>query len=184
MIRCSKEGLLFKLKRNGSGGTLSELIRNYLNGRYQRVDLNDRSSSWKEIIIAGVPQGSLLGPLFFLIYINELCDDLSCHDKLSAHDTSIYTLVFNENISAQNSGLRKIQEWAFLWKMQFTPDPSKQVLQVTFCPKKVKPNHSPIYFNGREVVAKTEQKHLGFILDKQLNFNAHLKKLLEKPKGA
>ena len=112
------ESLLFKLKRNGIGRTLLELIRNYLNDRYQRVVLNGKSSSWKEIT-AGVPQGSVLGPLFFLIYINDLCDDLSCEVKLFADDTSLFTMVFNENISAQNlnSDLRKIQEWAFQWKM-------------------------------------------------------------------
>ena len=106
-----------------------ELIRDYLNGRYQRVVLNGKSSSWKEIT-AGVPQGSVLGPLFFLIYINDLCDDLSCDVKLFADDTSLFTMVFNENISAQNlnSDLRKIQEWAFQWKMQFNPDPLKQAV--------------------------------------------------------
>ena len=50
-------------------------------------------------------------------------------------------------------------------------------LQLSF-----KLNHPPIYFNGKEVVTKTEQKHLGFILDKQLNFNAHLKKVIGKTK--
>ena len=120
------EGLLFKLKCNGIGRTLLELIRDYVNGRYQRVVLNGKSSSWKEIT-AGVPQGSVLSPLFFLIYINDLCDDLSCDVKLFADDTSLFTMVFNENISAQNlnSDLRKIQEWAFQWKMQFNPDPLK-----------------------------------------------------------
>ena len=52
--------------------------------------------------MTGVPQGSVLGPLFFLIYINNLCDDLSCDVKLFADDSSLYTIVFNENISAQN----------------------------------------------------------------------------------
>ena len=46
----------------------------------------------------------------------------------------------------------------------------------------MKPNHPPIYFNGKEVVVKTEQEHLGFILDKQLNFNAHVKELIGKAK--
>ena len=140
------EGLPLKLKRNGIGGTFLELIRNYLNGRCQRVILNCRSSSWKEIT-AEVPQGSVLGSLFILIYINDLCDDLSCDVKLFADDTSLFTLVFNENISAQNlnSDLRKIQELAFLWKMQFNPDPLKQAVQVIFSAKKVKPNHPLIY---------------------------------------
>ena len=66
--------------------------------------------------------------------------------------------------------------------MQFNPAPLKQAVQVIFSVKKVTPNHSPIYFNGKEVVTKTEQKHLGFILDKQLNFNAHLKEVIGKAK--
>ena len=63
--------------------------------------------------------------------------------------------------------------------MQFNPDPLKQAVQVIFSVKKVKPNHPPIYFNGKEVVteSKTEQKHLGFVPDKQLNFIAHLRPL-------
>ena len=111
-----------------------------------------------------------------------MCDDLSCDVKLFADDTSLFTMVFNENISAQNlnSNLRKIQEWAFLWKMQFSPHPLKQAVQVIFSVKKVKPNHPAIHFNGKEVVAKTKQKHLGFIMDKQLNFNAHLKEVIGK----
>ena len=105
----------------------------YLNGQYQRVNLNGKSSSCKEIT-AGVSQGSVLGPLLFLIYINYLCDDLSCDVKPFADDTSLFTMVFNENISAQNlnSDLRKIQEWVFLWKMQFNPDPLKYAVQVIF----------------------------------------------------
>ena len=64
--------------------------------------------------------------------------------------------------------------------MQFNPDPLKQVVQVIFSVKKVKPNHPPIYLNRKEVVAKTEQKYLGFIRDTQLNFNAHLKEVIGK----
>ena len=66
--------------------------------------------------------------------------------------------------------------------MQFNPDPLKQAVQVIFAVKKVKPNHPPIYFNGKEVVTKTEQQPLGFIMDKQLNFNAHLKDVTGKAK--
>ena len=136
--------------------------------------LTGKSSSWKEIT-AGVPQGSVLDPLFFLIYISDLCDDLSCDVKLFADDTSLFTMGLNENISTQNlnSDLRNIQEWAFQRKMQFNPDPLTQAVQLIFSVKKVKPNHPPIYFNGKEVVTKIEQKHLGFILDKQLNFNSY-----------
>ena len=58
------EGLLFKLKCNGIGGTLLELIKNYLSGRYQRIILNGRNSSWKEIT-AGIPQGCSVPSFFY-----------------------------------------------------------------------------------------------------------------------
>ena len=67
--------------------------------RKQRVVLNGKCSEWSEII-AGVPQGSVLGPLFFLIYINDLVDCLSSDAKLYADDTSLFTIVYDENIAA------------------------------------------------------------------------------------
>ena len=66
--RVSNDGLLFKFKQNGINGNLFQLIKRFLSGRFQRVLLNGQTSDW-ETIQAGVPQGSILGPLFVLIYI-------------------------------------------------------------------------------------------------------------------
>ena len=84
------EGLIFKLKTYGVSGPLLALIKSYLMNRKQRVVLNGKCSEWSEIT-AGVPQGSVLGPLFFLIYINDLVDGLSSDAKRFADDTSLFT---------------------------------------------------------------------------------------------
>ena len=86
------DGLLFKLKQNGVSGNLLGLIKSFLSDRVQRVTLNGKTSDW-ECIRAGVPQGSILEPLFFLIYINDLATDLKSNVKLFANDTSFFSVV-------------------------------------------------------------------------------------------
>ena len=75
--------------------------------------LNDQASSWADVK-AGVPQGSILGPLFFLIYINDLSENLKSTVKLFAEETSIFHIVKDPNTSAEilNHDLTRISEWA------------------------------------------------------------------------
>ena len=80
------EGLLFKLKQNSISGNLLNVITDFLYQRKQRVALNGQHSSWTNVQ-AGVPKGSILGPLFFLIHMNDLFDGLTSNPKLFADDT-------------------------------------------------------------------------------------------------
>ena len=80
------KGLIFKLKHIGISGNLLSFLKSFLNNRFQRVVLNGQSSNWSSVL-AGVPQGSILGPLFFLIYINDLLEGLQSLVKLFADDT-------------------------------------------------------------------------------------------------
>ena len=80
------DGLIFKLRQNGISGDIINILQNFLCNRKQRVVLNGQCSSWADID-AGVPQGSILGPLLFLIYINDLSDGLKSECKLFADDT-------------------------------------------------------------------------------------------------
>ena len=106
------EGLLLKLKSNGISGHLLNLFSDFLDERYQRTVLNGKSSNWKRIT-AGVPQGSLLRPFLFLIYINDLADNIMSDVKLFADDTSMFIVVSETDISTevlnQDLGLCKIR---------------------------------------------------------------------------
>ena len=83
------EGLIYKMKCIGITGMPLKLLQNFLQNRHQQVLLNGQCSSWAPVF-AGVPQGSVLGPLFFLIYINDLTKAISSTNKLFADDTSIF----------------------------------------------------------------------------------------------
>ena len=89
--------------------------------------------SWTNVL-AGVPQGSILGPLFFLIYINDLSDDLSSNPKLFVDDTSLFSVVHDKNISAKelNNDLQKISNWVYQWKTSFKSDTLKQAQELFF----------------------------------------------------
>ena len=174
-------GLIFKIKSFGISGDLLELIKNFLSNRFQRVVLNGQTSEWGKIN-AGVPQGSILGLLFFLIYINDLTDGTSSIVKRFADGTSLFSVVQNKNNSASqlNNDLNKVSDWAYTWKMSFNPDPSKQAQEVIFSRKYTKEDHPPIYFNDIPVTETTVQKYIGMCLDEKLSYNTHIKEKLSK----
>ena len=98
------------------------LFKDFLKQRKQRVLLNGQNYFLKGIT-SGVSQGSILETLLFLIYINDLSNDLSSSCKLFADDVSLFSVVDN----VTNRDVSKISEWAFKWKMSFNPDPNKPV---------------------------------------------------------
>ena len=175
------EGLLYKLKTMDISGELYNLLESYLSGRFQRVLLNGQSSSWKPVL-AGVPQGSILGPLLFLVYINDLPNGLKSNAKLFADDTSLFTIVKDRSVSANilNNDLQLISLWAYKWKMLFNPDPKKPAQEVLFSRKKQIQNHPTISLNNVQVERTTYQKDLGVILDEKLNFKEHVDSTISK----
>ena len=95
------DGLIYKLKQNGVAGDLLDTLTNFLKERKQRVVLNGQYSTWSNVE-AGVPQGLILGPLLFLVYINDLPENLVSNPKLFADDTSLFSVIRNKHLSAQN----------------------------------------------------------------------------------
>ena len=94
-------------------------------------------------IESGVPQGSVLDPLLFLIYINDLERNIKSNIKFFADDTMLFSIVKDPLISAVdlNHDLSIISQWAHQWKMEFNPDPTKQATEVLFSCKKL--NQTP-----------------------------------------
>ena len=177
------DGLCFKLKQNGIGGNLLNMLKDFLSNRKQRVVLNGVESDW-ENIYAGVPQGSVLGPLLFLIYINDLTENISANMKLFADDSSLFIKVRNIE-EAQNilmTDLEKITQWANQWKMQFNPDITKQAIEIVFSSKYNKPNHPLLTFNGIPVARSDSTEHLGMHLDEKLSFKKHISEAIIKAK--
>ena len=93
------DGFIFKLEQNGISGNLLRLLQDYLNDRKQRVVINGSYSDYSNIE-SGVPQGSFLGHLLFLIYINDLERNIKSNIKFFADDTMLFSIVKNPEISA------------------------------------------------------------------------------------
>ena len=112
---------------------LTKPFARFFKGKKQRVVLNGQVSTWKNIN-TGVPQGSIFGPLLFLIYINDLTESLSTNEKLFADDISWFFAVYDTQVSANdlNKDFELTNNWTFQCKMNFNPDPAKQAQEVIF----------------------------------------------------
>ena len=130
----------------------------------------------------GVPQGSVLGSLLFLVYINDLTDNISSEMCLFADDASLFTCV--KGVTQTHDKLEKdlltVTQWAYQWKMVFNPDIIKQATEVIFSCKNKKPVHPDLSFNGVLVVRESFTKQLGVFLDSRLNFSKHIKEQVMK----
>ena len=97
-----------------------------MGNRKERVAINGSFSEYSNIE-SGMPQGSVLGPLLFLIYINDLEVNMKSNVKFFGDDTMLFSLVEDPKVSADelNHDLDLINKWGYQWKMAFNPDPSK-----------------------------------------------------------
>ena len=97
-----------------------------------------------------MPQGSILGPLFFLVYINDIAVGLKCNVKLFADDASLFTVAEDSYTAASdmNHDLDLTSKWAHAWRMSFNPDPQKQAVELMFSRKKTEIDHPMILFNN------------------------------------
>ena len=111
--------LLVKIERYGIKGKILRWIREFLNNRKQRVMVNVEHSDWRNIT-SGIQQGSVLGPILFLICINDLPKVVKCLIKLLADDAKLYQIIKSNQYSDDlQIDVGKSKEWAIIWKMLF-----------------------------------------------------------------
>ena len=179
------QGLLFKLETHGVSGKLYSIISSFLSNRLQRVTIEGVESQWQPVV-AGVPQGSILGPLLFLVYINDLLVGIESNAKIFADDTSLFKISSDNSTSSKtlNDDLSKITQWAHQWKMIFNPDLTKQAVEVVFSSKNNPTKFDDLSFHGIPVKKVDDTKHLGLLLHQKLSFDPHLdKKIKEARQG-
>ena len=171
-------GLLRKLESIGIKGKLLLWVQNYLSNRKQRVVINNCSSMWQNIN-AGVPQGSILGPLLFIIFINDIVTEIQSTIKLFADDTSLYLIVDDPTETAVllNQDLTKIHEWSMKWLVKFNPEKTETM---TISRKINKPFHPPLLMNNIVIKNVSDHKHLGLTLSDDGSWIKHIDMITKK----
>ena len=118
--RVYRKGLLYKLQCLGIEGNLLNWTESYLTDRYQRVVISGQTSDWASTN-AGGPQGSILGPLLFLVFINDIVNDLESVPFFFADDTSLLNSFSdcNRALSIINNDRTTLADWAAQWQFEF-----------------------------------------------------------------
>ena len=161
------ERLLSKLDAYGIGGPLKAWTKALLVDRKQRVVVNGKLSSWS-LVLSGIPQGSVLGPILFVMFINDLTDQIRSTVKIFANDTKILRALHEqEDYSYLQDDLDRLFEWSQLWQLHFN-DSKCKVLHMG------NSNPSHCYTMSNIPLTKTaEEKDLGVIMDNELKFHKH-----------
>jgi hypothetical protein len=154
--------LKHKLEAHGIRGQVKEWIGDWLHQREQRVILNGASSRTSRVL-SGVPQGSVLGPILFLVYINDIDLGLTCNIIKFADDTKIYMEMRDENSHATlQEDLKRLCEWSVQWQMLFN---AKKCTVLHFGHNNAK---GPYHMDGTMLTEHEEQRDLGIIIHSSL----------------
>jgi len=157
--------LFKKLECHGLNGLVLDWVKNWLCGRRQKVSISKESSSWQDVT-SGVPQGSVLGPVLFIIYINDLETDLLSKIGKFADDTKMSKCVNSlRDAEVLRDDLKKLYEWSRSWQMQFNKDKCV-VMHIG------RKNNKFEYKLGDTVLTKSvQERDLGIIVDNRLKFS-------------
>lgn len=173
------KGLIYKLKKIGITGNLLKWLISYLSNRKQQVVINGAKSDILDLK-SGVPQGSVLGPLLFLIYINDLTDGITGEVFLFADDSSLFHTVrknINTCAAKMNYDLNIIYQWANKWLV--TINAIKTVF-ILFSSRRPNIYIPPIMLGSASLNRVYSHKHLGLILTSNLSWGEHISQVIAK----
>ncbi|XP_076068436.1 uncharacterized protein LOC143040877 [Oratosquilla oratoria] len=166
--------LIAKLQALGIRGQLCNWIRGFLQDRRQRVVVKGELSSWRQVW-SGVPQGSVLGPVLFLVYVNDILDNLRSNGKLFADDAKIYRKIRTSDDAIILQGdLEKLEEWSLKWLLSFN-ERKCGVMHVG----RENPGHS-YTLAGVQLNTTTSEKDLGVTITSDLRPGTHVSKVAAK----
>ena len=168
--------LLYKLNRIGIDGNLLHWLSSFLSDRKQRVKVNQDCSPWVDVT-SGVPQGSVLGPLLFVIFIDDLPGMIKSSCNLFADDSKLYGPVKNNASCVQvQYDIDSCLNWATKWSMEFHPDKCKLLHFGS------KPPHHQYFMNGQVIEPYLEEKDLGVTIKNNLKWETHIANCVKKRK--
>ena len=166
--------LLNKLHAYGIRGNLLQWIKNFLSDRKQRVVIGQETSGWRPVT-SGIPQGSVLGPVLFTIFINDMPKLVQSMMKLFADDAKIFKAIESVNdIETIQDDINKLLQWSFIWQLPLNV-PKCKILHYG----KNNPNHT-YYMGNRPLATDSSETDVGVTFDTQLSFKLHMRNMIAK----
>ena len=166
--------LVRKLEAHGVGGNILKWIKSWLSNRRQRVAIEDKYSEWAKVT-SGVPQGSVLGPILFLVYINDLdVGIVSSLGKFADDSKLMKSICSNEDVSTVREDLKVLESWAETWQMEFNVDKCS-VIHLG----KTNPSADYRLFD-KQLTVSDKERDLGVIVDNKLKFGEQCDSVVSK----
>ena len=174
--KVAHEKLILKLHQYGIRGDTLNWIKDFLNNRKQTVVINGINSD-EVPVSSGVPQGSVLGPILFLAYINDLPEQVKSRVRLFKDDTAMYIAISSTTEGrVLQTDLACLEQGEKMWDMQFNPSKC-QVLHIT---RKVKPLNTKYILHNVELESASAAKYLGVTIADDLSWSPHIDNTTKK----
>ena len=178
-------GLKYKLNLIGLPHNLTSLLASFLNNRKMAISFKNCLSRTFNLK-AGTPQGSVLSPLLYIIYVNDLptCPGLNVQISQFADDIALWKTTSNKTINIKHiqKALVELERWCCIWRIKINPTKSNLIHFNRNHKKKANPSDEIILFNSIIPIVQTA-KFLGIELDNKLNFNNHINNIIARTRG-